>query len=349
MPGIPLTEERFAVLFEQSIKNFITPIMSELHIIKNDVAILKNDVAILKNDVSSLKANVSLLNTQVKELKNFQDLESKAIEYELRQILYQYLKKQFPLMNVMEFKMKEMYHPITGEHITELDGAFTLGSISPDIDYKRFTDAGLSFIKIPKKEQNYPTIFVLAEAKHYLTRSKIAKKLAQFDKIISFFEAAKTYKRTKSESYTRDFVMTVLRNDFITNMHTYILFFGASFWDKNMMDNLEHDVAKRKEFIQAFHTATNTDKIRIFRKIKALEKQWYSHKDFKDQLPPDYELSDDKILELQEVRGAMAHIQFVLPSGERYRVPETEPEIKPIGTLPIGGRTLRRSRPFKSI
>jgi hypothetical protein len=80
----------------------------------------------------------------------------------------------------------------------------------------------------------------------------------------------------------------------------------------------------------------------IYRKIRELEKKWYAHKDFPDQLPPDYNLSDSQILALKEIKGAMNHIQFVLPSGERYKVYEDVNEIKPLATVALGGYRTRR-------
>ena len=65
MSGVPLTEERFAILFEQNIQKFLQPIMSELHVIKSDVASIKTDVASIEKGVNALHTNaIRLLNVR---------------------------------------------------------------------------------------------------------------------------------------------------------------------------------------------------------------------------------------------------------------------------------------------
>lgn len=93
--------------------------------------------------------------------------------------------------------------------------------------------------------------FILAEAKHKIDDKKIAEKLGQSDTIISFFEAAKNCRLGKSCPSTK-FAKMVARNQDIAYMEQYILFFGASFWEESLMDDLERDLADRKVMVAKF-------------------------------------------------------------------------------------------------
>ena len=151
---------------------------------------------------------------------------------------------------------------------------------------------------------------------------------------------------TIRKKYSQSFLDTVKSYNDMTNIQSYLLFFGASFWEKNLMDNFEKDIARRKEYVNKWYASTtNEDKIKLYRKIRNLEKVWYYSSDTKTQLPPDYNLSDEEILQLSTIGGAMGHVQFILPSGERYHVDEDIHEVKPVASYPIGGkRTYRRRK-----
>lgn len=321
-----LTEARFLQLLTQLLKSELDPI--------------KKDISQLKTDVTQLKTDLSQLKKQVGHLQGFQDMESKAIEYELRQLIQKYLKRQYPLLTVSEFEMKEMKHPETGVLLTDLDGAYTLAPIVHKIDLQRIANAGMDKMNIPKFTKT-PTMFILMEAKHVINRTKVAKKLAQMDAIILFFECARG-EHPELKLYSK-FAKTVEHNKYILGIKEYILFFGASMWEGSLMDDLERDVAERKELVNNFFDTPRRDrKIGIYNKIREMERKWYM-----DKLPPDNDLSDDEIVALKDIRGAMGYVQFILPSGERYSIHGDAANVQPIGTLPVGGKRSTRKRSAK--
>lgn len=309
------------------------------------VSAVETKVSALETKVSALETKVSALDTKVTQLQDFQVMESRAIEYELRKVLITYLSNMYPTKKITQFEMKELKDPATGRVITEFDGAFGLSSFVPRPDMKRIAEAGLPWITKSPDIDSRPEIFVLAEAKHYIHRGKIAKKLGQLDAIMKLFDAAKAYSRDKTlaREYSPKFMRMVERQSSLTNIHSFILFFCASFWDEDMMERFERDIQNRKDLVRDFFVAHENEKrIRIFRTLKELEKRWYVHPDIPDQLPPDYDLSDEDVLRLDAIRGAMEHVQCILPSGNRYIVHKPTQEVSPVGSLPVGGK--RRTR-----
>lgn len=284
--------------------------------------------------------------TKLTHLQNFQVLESRAIEYELRKVLAKHLERKFPTMHVEPFRMKELKDPITDKVITEFDGAFGISPLRYKIDMDRVANHGLPKMSKPEKIDTRPQIFVLAEAKHLLNKNKIAIKLGQFDKIMDIFNAAKDYYITNNQSYPIKLKKMVDRDRSITNIRTFMLFFCASFWEDDLIDRLQNDINIRNSMAKKFSMAKNAqEKIEIYRKVRELEKTWYMTPDVAGQLPPDYAITDNEILQLKKIRGALEHVQFILPSGNRYNVYEELNDYEPIGTLPIGGtRRIKRGK-----
>lgn len=98
------------------------------------------------------------------ELTNFQKLEAKTIEYELRQVLKKHIEKHFPLMRMNTSSMKEIKDPVTEKIITELDGAFTLQQWSPaKTNVRRLAEAGLP--RMQTLDHVPPTIFYFSRSK----------------------------------------------------------------------------------------------------------------------------------------------------------------------------------------
>lgn len=295
----------------------------------------------LEKALSPILEKLTSLDNKFTQLQHFQVLESRAIEFELRKVLTSYLAKIYPTKTITHFEMKELKDPATGKVITEFDGAFGLSSYVPSIDMTRVADAGLPWISKPSDIDTRPDIFVLAEAKHYIHRGKIAKKLGQLDAIIKLFNAAKAYARDKTirSGYSPKFMRMVERQSSITNIQSFLLFFCASFWDEDMMEHFEGDVQERKNLVRNFFAAKDDEKrLRIFRVLKELEKRWYVHSDVPGQLPQDYNLSDDEVLRLTTLQGAMEHVQCILPSGNRYTIHQTVEEATPVATLAMGGK-----------
>jgi hypothetical protein len=253
--------------------------------------------------------------TTITELNGFKNYEANSIELELQLILQKYLKSEYPTRDIQIFSTKKICDPYTGKPITDLDAAFIIKSIIHEVDSDRFKKAG---IFIPSKEsikEDY--IFVLAEAKHHLDKGKIADKLLQFDRICELFRSVKKILETRNTAgYHAKFIRSVPHNLYFANITECMLFFGAAYWDKGLLEKLQIAVNKYRTLLQAFRFPVKIeDKVKIYKDIIKLESQWYpDNKIYRN------ELSDIQIKECKCIHGALENIRFIYPSGERYHV-----------------------------
>ena len=322
MSDAPLTEKRFielfAILFDEAFDKKIAPI-------KADIAELKKDVAELKKDMI--------------EVKGFISHESKAIEYEIGQILKKYLRDTYPTKTIKQFNMKRLYDPYSGKELTELDAAFILEQYSTQKDYSRLKKYNLPF---PSKEttENIGKFFILAEAKHFIDKNKIKQKLKQFEIIIKLFSLAKSVKSNNLvQGISEKFKKLVEYNKYLTEITEYILVFGAAYWEGETLLEFENDIEKRKRYIINFLEATDDKKVDIYKKICDIEKNWYD----KENLPNNPVLSDTAILALTNIGGAMSHIKIIKPSGHRFTIVNTN-EVAGVTQYPLkGGKTRRKT------
>lgn len=318
MSDAPLTERRFIELLELRLQP------------------IKKDISELKKDVSELKNDMIIVKKQVQDLKGFQDHESEAIEFELRLVLEKYLQKKYPLYTVDVFPMKDIYDPYTNERITDFDAAYLLKPYHKNRNKElndRLKEHSIQYTrKKDKADKNY--IFVLAEAKHYIDSDKIKTKLWQFDRICHLFSLANDIHQTKDREKRTEFgvhpkfLSTVQYNQYLAHIRHYRLFFGAAYWQKGLMHHFRQDVKNRNRLYKEFVSASDHSKIKTYHAIIAIEKKWYNT----DQLPNRPELSNDEIMQLQDLQGAMKYVDFIQPSGERYSIIHTT---EPVGISSI--------------
>jgi hypothetical protein len=328
-----LTEERFVLILNEFKKDIL------------------QDISLLKTDISQLKKDVSQLKTDMIEVKGFQNHEAQGIEFELYTILKKYLIETYQNMTVDDFPMKVINDPfgkidihghLQQEDITQLDAAFLLKPYTRKFNYKRLKNLSLP---IPTKNPqiNMPYIFIMAEAKHFINSDKIKLKLWQFDRICNLFVLAKRINNTPNELKTPEhfgvhpkFISTIQRNNYLANIDESYLFFGAAYWEKTLLNSFESDVNKRNKLINEFYIQDNDKKIKIYHQICEIENKWYKM----NYAPNKSNLSNDEILKIKKIEGAMNYVKFIQPSGERYRiVKENEPE--PIRYSIYGGKTMK--------
>ncbi len=305
MSDAPLTEKRFIELFEILFEKKIAPIRAD-----------------------------------IKELKGFVSHESSAIEYELQQKLEEYLLDKYPHRELSPFKMKRMYDPKTDEEITELDAAFILKPYTTRKDYTRLKEHKLP---LPSKEKinKDGSIFILAEAKHYIDKEKIMEKLRQFDKIKTIFSMAKKVVDNQTPiDVSEKFIKTVQHHKFLSEISETMLFFGASAWEKRLLMDFTEALDERKQHIEKFMESSGNEKIHAYKTICEIEKNWYNL----DKLPNNPELAENEIMTLNTISGAMSHVKLIKPSGKRFLINEDRVTTGLIQYSLKGGKTRRKER-----
>jgi hypothetical protein len=302
------------------------------------------------------------IDKRLRDIEGFQKYEADAIEYELDMVLQDYLRKTYPLMTIQQFPIKYISDE-NGVPITELDAAFRMTPYArPDDRELRTLTKGDTLSMRPDKIDAHglapqPT-FVLAEAKHHITKDKIVTKLVQFDRIMHMFKVVQEIqeKRAKKEvvhGYDT-LVRTVDRNKYLIGIERGLLFFGAAYWERGLLKEFQAAVANMKNAVAFFErplvldgedSARQRQKLKAYQTICAIEREWYPA----DSLPP-REVDDAAILRLPTIeRYALQCADCIAPSGNRYQVLSTAQSI-PIGITHIplsGGGSVRRGRTEK--
>jgi hypothetical protein len=311
MGDIPLTEKQFLELLDEKFKEKLKPIRSTID-----------------------------------KLQGFQDHEAHAIEFELEMILHKYLTNKYPLMSTNKLGMKFINDPYTTLPITELDAAFLLKPYEYSHDYSRLREAGLP---IPQKydNKNPSFIFILAEAKHYIHREKIAEKLYQFDRICEVFTLVyrilNKLDDPKKLGVTKEFLSTVQRNKFLANIKDSILFFGAGYWQKGLFQEFKNDINEYIKLVNDFKSVNGDNKLNIYKRIIELKRKWYG----KNYSPSKNEKSSDDIIALNTINDAIYNTRLIQPSGDRFIIQDLDDKKDPMGisTIPIqGGMKTRKIR-----
>ena len=182
----------------------------------------------------------------------------------------------------------------------------------------------------------------MAEAKHYLDKYKIKIKLRQFDTLQYVFNLSRNInslleqKKTLEElNIIPDFIRMVQTNKYLANISESTLYFGAAFWEKNILnEKIENDIKKRENLVSQFLNEENRDiKISLYRKTCQLDERWYEP----GEAPNNIDLEEDKILELEDIPGAIAHVRFIYPSGDNFRIEEPN-KIMGISNIALGGK-----------
>jgi hypothetical protein len=331
MANIPLTEKRFSEMLDRILEKRFNDMEERINI--------RLDGILEKRLDEKLKPIID----DLKEVKGFQKYEADAIELELQMVLKKHLSNVYPLMDIKPFEMKHISDPYTDNTITELDAAFLITPIIYKPDYKRLKEAGLP---IPSKD-TYSTIlltkFILAEAKHHINRNKVARKLWQFDHICNMFKAADTLSTsTDPSAFGSKFTSTVKHNKYLGEIKESFLFFGAAYWEKKLLQHLQAATREWKQLAEEFTHASNIEKPAIYEKIRSLESVWYTDRDHKEVQTLKQQMTDEQIMLLNTIDGAMGHIEFIYPSGDRYVV-EMKKEPSGMG----GGKKSRKMKRSK--
>jgi hypothetical protein len=286
-------------------------------------------VKVFDTRMSGLESRMSNIEKEVKEIKGFQKLEANAIEYELYMLLKTHLRKTHPFLVVNEFPMKRLHDPTTDIEITELDSSFLLTPIKIVPDHSRLIEAGITISPPVAVSATHESIFVMAEAKHHLTRNKVMEKLAQFERIRHMFKVASSLGKDASHSYTKKFVETVNKHSFLSSIHKSILYFGAAYWEIGLLQELQHDVEKYKNYKKHFNLSIHNErKGQLVKGANKLESKW------------------NITLSTEQIDGVLAYVAFVVPSGHRFTIPiDKKDEFEPESLVAhIGGQTRKKRK-----
>jgi hypothetical protein len=297
---------------------------------KADIVTMKSDIRQLNDRMDRNENESSVRFTRIegtlRKLEGFQRNEADSIEFELRKIVEKYLMKKYAHMTIKTYALKNPKHPYTNKQLTDLDAAFLLVPYVHKVDHERMKSTGISY-RAPEKGN---MILAIAEAKHHMTKDKIVKKLAQFNIIYKMIWLAKRITENPDAAHDRStmsngrkitskFIKTIERSEF-QYINDFILFFGAAYWEKGILDDFEKDVATYKELAAEFEATGDQG---LLQQASALEGRWTN------------EASD-----AHSITGAMRYVQFIYPSGERYSISHTR-DPAGITTLGINGGSKR--------
>lgn len=252
----------------------------------------------------------------LQDVKNFQKYEADAIEYEVQVVLQKELEKSYNVANIEPFQMKNL-RDIYDKPISELDAAFLVKTISMS------------------SEDTF--MFVLAEAKHYIHRGKVAQKLQQFERMVDMFRVAHTITPdTDISQYNPVFLTTLERNKFLTAITDWKLYFGALYWEKQLAETLQADIKKCRDLCFRFNNGQ--DKLTLYYKIKALESKWYTS-------TYNTQLTDDEILQLPKYDSILEKVDIIIPSGNRYTISNINQDLQPVYSVGGSKRKTHRNKP----
>jgi hypothetical protein len=351
MSDEPVTREWLTNFLSDFLNNFKKEINENI-----DAKLEKINTKIesMEKKIDSMDKRIHTIEGTLKTVQGFQSNESHAIEFELRQILEKYLYDNFPRKKLNDFPLKSINDPYTNKTITDFDAAFYLSDYIFDSDdedgyNKEYNQAYNQKYKEAKSiitktnrtimhEQR--DVFILAEAKHYINFKKIRSKLKQFDiicKILnivrSIYKSENPAETAKSMKIHPKFLDIIGQYDGIHYISKYILLFGAAYWEGKLIDKLKPAVNEYKYLIHKF-SRNREKKIAFYKAICKIEENWYDP----ENLPNDPNLSDEKIMELKSIDGALAHVEFIFPSGDRFHIEGS----KVIQGLWRGGKTRRK-------
>ena len=97
---------------------------------------------------------------------------------------------------------------------------------------------------------------------------------------------------------------------------------------------------ERKQCIEKFIESSGNQKINIYKQICQIEQNWYES----NQVPNDPELTDDAIMALDNINGAMSHVKLIKPSGNRFSMSDTRAPSGIIQYSLKGCKTRRKER-----
>jgi hypothetical protein len=348
MADVPLTEKRLLELLEprfQAIDDRFQAIDDRFQAIDDRFQAIDDRFQSIDDRFQSIEDKLIRIDKRLIGVEGFQRHESDAIEFELRLVLEKFLRKEYPIYTVKPFPMKEINDPYTNTRITDFDAAYLIEPYRHDKNniHARLKEKGITYT-LKRQHNNLHYIFILAEAKHYIDTDKIKLKLWQFDKLIHLFSLANDIIKTNDKEKRKEFgvhskfLSTVQYNQFLAHINEYKLFFGAAYWQKGLLTRFKNDVEKRNKLYNQFMIDSGNKKIKIYHDIIHLEKKWYHP----NNLPNDPDISDEKILQLQDIKGAMKFVDFIQPSGERYNIVKTTGPVG-ITSISIEGGVVNRN------
>jgi len=172
--------------------------------IKNDLQDIKTDVSVLKTDVSVLKTDVSVLKTEVftlkKDFHEFVKRDADIQEYEITETLFKYLNKIDYSVKIKPLNFIKIIKNIeTGEQLTDLDGVI-ISTIDKDL-IRKYSSKNNQIINNNRALHQYKRqlsenttkiislnkIYII-EAKRFINREKIEKKIVQYQKLKELLE-----------------------------------------------------------------------------------------------------------------------------------------------------------------
>jgi hypothetical protein len=167
----------------------------------------------------------------------------------------------------------------------------------------------------PKLSEMEGNIFVLVEAKHHINRDKIATKLAQFDKMRAMFKVRNNVLAGMSTGVHPSFLKALDRHPLLGSILESYLFFGAAFWDKGLLQQLQ-DAIKRCKFLtlQFSKEKDSTKKIKLYNELCTLERQWYQQDTERTGL------DEEAIIKLESFDSGLNYVECIVHSGDRYKV-----------------------------
>lgn len=285
-----------------------------------------------------LEGRFEKLEEKIDKLSGYIAIESATIEKELQSVIKSYLKNAYPQMTPRIFNMKRISNPKTPTDVTDLDAAFLLYPLRKNINLSRLKNKGIPRIE-PLKYEPSNLIFVFGEAKHNITYDKVNKKLGQYIEIKNIFTSAQKILETGDVSgYTRKFIKMVHNNKYLANVTECRVIFGANYWEKDLLEQLQIAINKYKyinnEFVNnvieikileekkentniSIRSIKNkqTKLTQLYNHIYNLERNWlYKQEEYMKKL------SNEEIIKLSSIDSIFNYINCVYPSGQRYMI-----------------------------
>lgn len=166
-----------------------------------------------------------------------------------------------------------LFHPTTSEILTDLDGVVIMTNDPVD---ETFYDEIVSTQNMPlsnalarekyqyakslktssSSKNDVTTQFIVVEAKHYMTKDRVDKKLKQLEAIEEYLKYARTLPNTVTPKFRKN-VVHFRYDKFDENVQ---LFIGGPLWDKEALDAINKaitDKPRLRDIIHIVHTSGN--------------------------------------------------------------------------------------------
>jgi hypothetical protein len=331
-----ITEEHLRRIIGEMLKNF------EHRFEQIDARFEKMDARFEKMDArfEKMEKRMEAMNGTLLTVLGNQNNESLAIEFELGELIRSHLRTAFPHHESRDFPMKRVAHPTQPSRLlTDLDAAFVLHEWRPStLDDERMRRVSKLLSSAPSEVPRLPSYFVLVEAKHLITRAKIARKLRQAVTMVCMWhdyraaailpsaEAAVKAGFSRTLYNTAKTLRLSRPEVHFDPLHHFRVFIGGALWAPGLLEPFQAALEEERP-----------------EEISKLERTWMT-------LPKDEDDGLDTFVERYFAArwggSILPHVRLVMPSGVRYRVTDrspTVPEPAPAGLL-RGGRRPKSGR-----